>query len=235
MTTLSRLYRKNINGIIITLIFHILVFTGLNVMQLNMRRENKEAEIMIDFPMQQVEQYQANNNRESSDNDGVSDHLRTNIASNKTASHQNKSFNDQYQQELEKAQKLVKEVNEQLTREIPTSEDLKMPEAPKPKTDDFKDKIYTGDSNIEYFLENRFHIKLPVPVYLAEGGGKVKVNIVVDRSGNVLKADPVIEVNLSDQVLSYAKTAALRTKFNPLPDAPAQQNGYLIYNFIPQN
>jgi hypothetical protein len=236
MTTLSRLYKQNINGIIITLIFHVLVFTGLNIMQLNMRKENREAEIMIDFPVQQVDQYfPANNNRGSSDDGGVSDHLRTNVASNKTSSQQNKSFDDQYQQELEKAQKLVKEVNEQLTREIPTIEDLKMPDAPKPKTDDIKDKIYTGDSNIEYFLENRFHIKLPIPVYLAEGGGKVKVNIIVDRLGNVLKADPVIGINLSDQVLSYAKTAALRTKFNPLPDAPVQQNGYLIYNFIPQN
>jgi hypothetical protein len=236
MTTLLGLYKKYINGIIITLIFHILVFASLDALQLNMRKENKEAEIRIDFPMQEPEQNVPDeNNRLSAVNEGGSDHLKTNVASSKTALQKNKSFDDQYQQELEKAQKLVKDVNEQLTKEIPTIEDLKMPEAPKSKSDDIKDKIYTGDSNIEYFLENRFHIKLPIPVYLAEGGGKVKVNIVVDQTGNVISADPVVEANLSDQVLSYAKTAALRTKFNPLPSAPSQQKGYLIYNFIPQN
>lgn len=235
MALFTRLYRKNINGIIITLIFHILVFAGLNVSQFKIKKEYKE-EIIIDFPEQQIEpEVPANNNREPSGNSRFSDQLRTNTASSKTAALQNKSFDDQYQRELEKAQKLVKDVDEQLNKEIPTIEDLKMPDAPKPKTNEIKDKIYTGESNIEYFLENRFHVKLPVPVYLAEGGGKVKVNIVVDRDGIVIKADPVIEANLSEQVLSYAKTAALRTKFNPLPDAPEQQNGYIIYNFIPQN
>jgi hypothetical protein len=236
MTLLSRLYKKNINGIIITLIFHILVFSVLLLSHFKIGEEKMKQDLIIDFPIQPVEQFiPATNNKETSANVGKSDQLRTNIASNRTSVKQNKAFDDQYQEELEKAQKLIKEVSKQLTKEIPTIDDLKMPDAPKANPEKIKDKIYTGESNIEYFLENRFHLKLPIPVYLAEGGGKVKVNIIVDRLGNVLSADPVIEANLSEQVLSYAKTAALRTKFNPLPTAPAQQNGYLLYNFIPQN
>jgi len=235
MALLSRLYKKNINGIIITLIFHILVFSVLLLSHFKVREETIKHDLIIDFPIQPVEQFIPAGNKESEVNVGKSDQLRTNIASNRTSEKQNKSFDNQYQEELEKAQKLIKEVSKQLTKEIPTIDGLKMPNAPKANPEEIKNKIYTGESNIEYFLENRFHIKLPIPVYLAQGGGKVKVNIVVDRQGNVLSADPEIETNLSDQVLSYAKTAALRTKFNPLPTAPVQQNGYLLYHFIPQN
>jgi len=218
------------------LIFHILVFSVLLLSHFKIREETMKQDLIIDFPIQPSEQFvPTKNEKESSANAGKSDQLRTNIASNKTSVKQNKAFDDQYQEELDRAQKLLKEVSKQLTKEIPTIDELKMPDAPKANPEEMKDKIYTGESNIEYFLENRFHLKLPIPVYLAEKGGKVKVNIIVNRLGNVISADPVVEVNLSDQVLSYAKTAALRTKFNPIPTAPAQQNGYILYNFIPQN
>jgi hypothetical protein len=240
MTLLSRLYKKNINGIILTLAFHVLVFAILFISQLKVREEYKEPEIMIDFPVQQAEPIaqsdinKENNKQEFSNGKDYSDRSRTNVASSRSASQKNKSFDDQYQKELEQAQNLLKDVSRQLEKEIPTLDELKMPEASKVKPEEMKDKIYSGESNIEYFLENRFHIRLPIPVYLAEGGGKVKVNIVVDRLGNVLKADPIIEATLSSQILSYAKTAAFRTKFNPDPNAPNQQNGYISYNFIPQ-
>jgi hypothetical protein len=235
MAVLSRLYRKNLNGIIITLIFHILVFASLFLAQFKIKEENKEPEILIDFPIQTLEPVlPINKNQGGAEKKRFSDQLRTNTASSKTALQQNKSFDEQYQKELERAQNLVKEVSEQLQKEIPAIENLKMPDAPKVNPDEMKDKLYSGESNIEYFLENRYHIKLPIPVYLAEGGGKVKVIIIVDRLGNVVKADPALDATLSDQILSYAKTAALRTKFNPNPDSPALQTGYIIYNFIPQ-
>jgi hypothetical protein len=236
MTGLYKFYKENINGIIITLIFHIIVFTSLYISHFNIKEKNVEPEILIDFPTQPVEpKVPENNGQETSVSKGFSGQLRTNTASSRTASLKNESFDDQYQKDLERAQNISKEVREQLKKDIPTIDDLKMPDAPKANPEEMKDKIYSGESNIEYFLENRYHIKLPIPVYLAQGGGKVRVIIVVDRLGNVIKADPVIGMTLSDQILSYAKTAALLSKFNPLPEAPPQQNGYIIYNFIPQN
>jgi len=236
MTFLIRLYKNYIDGIIITLIFHILVFIILFFSQFRIKEKYAEPEIIIDFPEQIFENINpVVNNTDNPDEKSLSYRLKTNIASSKTASQQNKTFDDQYQKELEKAQDLINDVNKQLTREIPTINDLKMPEAAKANPNDIKDQLYSGESNMEYFLENRYHIKLPIPVYLAEGGGKVKVNIIVDRSGIVIKADPVIEISLSTQVLSYAKTAALRTRFNPDSDAPLQQAGYILYNFISQN
>jgi len=218
------------------LIFHILIFSFLLLSHFKTRDRYEKPDLIIDFSVQPIEQTsQSNDKTGSAANVGHSDQLRTNIASNKLSAKPNKSFEDQYDEDIEQAQKLIKEVNNQLTKEIPTIEGLKMPEAPNANPKEIKDKTYTGESNIEYFLQKRYHLKLPVPVYLAEGGGKVRVNIIVDQSGNVIKADPVIESTHTDQILSYAKTAALRTKFNSNPDAPVQQNGYILYNFISQN
>jgi len=236
MTLLSRLYKRNINGIILTLGFHIFVFVFLNLTQLNVKEEYKETEIIIDFGALPIETpVPVNNNETSSNENDYPDQLKTNVASSKLTSQQNKSFDDQYQKDLEQAQKLVKDVSKQLTREIPTVDNLKMPDAPVGNQEEMKDKMYTGESNIEYYIKDRFHVKLPIPVYMAEGGGKVRVNIIVDRSGDVIKAEPVVEPALTTQILSYAKTAALRTKFNSDPNAPAQQNGYILYNFISQD
>lgn len=244
MSRLYHFYKSNINAIIITLIFHIFVFLVLYFTQLGIKNEIKENEIIIDFsqievPENKLPEQEALRSRNSTETmvnkENVSGGLKTNTASNRTSTKQNKSFDDQYEKDIEDAQNLLKDVNRQLKREIPTIDDLKMPDAPGVKPEDLKDKIYTGESNIEYFLENRYHTKLPIPVYLAEAGGKVRVDIVVDRSGNVIKAEPVIQPSLSEQVLSYAKTAALRTKFNMVNNAPEEQKGYIVYHFIPQN
>jgi len=232
MSRLTEFYRNNINGIIVTLLFHIVVFSGLYLSQFRIEKTYKEPELIIDFSEITPKLTQQQNSPENEQaNTGQ---LRTNVASNRSSSEQNNRNDDQLERELEDAQNLLKDVNKQLKREIPTIENLKMPDAPKAKPENAKDKSYTGESNIEYFLENRFHIKLPIPVYLAQGGGKVKVEILVDRLGNVIKAEPIVNPSLSEQVLSYAKTAAMRTKFNESNDAPAQQHGYIIYNFIPQ-
>lgn len=239
MNQFHRLYRDNINGVIITLVVHIFIFTLLYLSQFKIKNEVKETELIIDFsllapvPPEVQKSAELNNDNEASAING-SVMARTNTGSNRASTSKNKNVDEQYERELEAAQNLVKEVSRQLNREIPTIEDLKMPDASPVKPDEMHNKIYSGESNIEYYLEKRFHVKLPIPVYLAEKGGKVKVLIVVDREGQVTKAEPIIEPYLSEQILSYAKTAALRTRFNPDSNAPVQQNGYIVYTFIPQ-
>ena len=101
--------------------------------------------------------------------------------------------------------------------------------------DSIKNIIYTGESNIVYYLENRYHISLPIPVYLAKGGGKIVIEITVDRSGKVIEAKPESGQKVRDeQIINYATTAALRTIFNSDPSAPSAQKGTIHYNFIAQ-
>ncbi len=246
MSSIIGLYKKNINGIIFTLIFHIILFTILLLSEITTKMEVKESEIVIDFSEPIEEKNELPTKQEhTEESKEYSANNTTNTASNKSSTKQNTNVGDvadkDFLQELEQAKSLVKDVSRQLSKEIPTQSDLKMPEEITPERivnekefESYKDNGYTGDSNVEYFLEKRFHRKLPIPVYLAEGGGWVKVNIVVDRSGKVLKAEPVIEPQLSEQILSYAKTAALRTRFNSSDEAPANQAGYIKYHFIAQ-
>ena len=229
-------YQKYRNGIIFTLIFHILFFLVLNIIQFRTKLEFHETELLIDFPGQMITNEVVEN--ELSDNDRVSENnSRTNIASNLAAKNNtNKVFDSDFQNELERAQNLVKDVKRQLSKEIPTVDDLQMPEKTSEGLypDSIMKKLYSGESNVEYYLKNRYHLRLLIPVYLAQFGGNVKVNIVVDRSGNVISAKPEIGSNSNELLLSYAKTAAVRTKFNADNGAELQQKGYIIYHFVAQ-
>jgi len=192
-------------------------------------------ELIIDYPEEFMQQEELKTENENSPF-AQPTQQRTNFAANLASKEANKTFNDEFQKELEKAQNLVKSVSKQLSKEIPTIDNLKMPEETTEgmNPDSIINKLYSGDSNVQYFLENRYHVRLPIPVYLAQYGGKVKVLITVDRLGNTTKAEPVIDSKYNEQLLSFAKTAALRTKFNPSNKAPSAQEGYIIYSFIAQ-
>jgi hypothetical protein len=72
-------------------------------------------------------------------------------------------------------------------------------------------------------------------VYLAKSGGLVTVDIQVDRSGKVIKADARPVKNIADPMLiEYAVQAAERTLFNRDPKAPAVQRGNIVYKFVAQ-
>jgi hypothetical protein len=101
--------------------------------------------------------------------------------------------------------------------------------------DSIKNIIYVGESNIVYYLKNRYHLSLPIPVYLSQGGGKVIVDIVVNQQGRVVEAIPQKNKNIrEEQTFLYAKAAALRTVFNSDPTAPKSQKGSIHYTFIAQ-
>lgn len=234
MNRIKAIYHKYRNGIIFTLAFHILVFVVLNISQFRKKVTFHEPEIVIDFPEPVVEEVQKP--EEKTNNEQGERNNRTNVASNRAAEKRNKIFDKEYLEELAKAQELVKNVSKQLSKDIPTIDDLKMPveKSEGIDPDSIMKKLYAGDSNVEYFLKDRYHIELPIPVYLSQYGGTVKVNIVVNNNGNVVSAKIPDGQTSNEQLLSYAKTAALRTQFNPANQANAIQNGYIIYHFIAQ-
>jgi TonB family protein len=74
---------------------------------------------------------------------------------------------------------------------------------------------------------------LPRPIYPGNEQGKVVVEIFVDRNGNVVKANAGIKGTtiLNKAYLDAATNAALKTKFDPKPDAPELQRGTITYRF----
>jgi hypothetical protein len=240
MSKIYNIYRRNINGVIFTLLFHILLLLVLIVSQFRIKREFVESEMIIDFgelveeekPIAEEEQQQDEQLTQQSTS--APSNQTTNTASNRSKSNSDKFFDQEYYNELERAKELAQNVRGQLSKEIPTLDNLKMPEKSQELNETGEPSTFSGDSNVEYVLENRYHTKLPIPVYLAQKGGRVVVQITVDRKGNVVSAAIANTEGIDDMILSYAKTAALRTKFNADSKAPNPQKGTITYRFIRQ-
>ncbi len=245
MKKLLRIYRRNIYGIIGTLLFHILLFSAFLLADIHIKGNVIEEEIVIEFPdilpeKEEINESEVQNTDNSNEN--VSSENQTNVASNRLATQNitkstNQFFDDDYLKEVEAAKKLVSDVNNQLSKKIVDISEIKMPvettEGINP--DSIKNKNYTGESNIVYYLENRYHLSLPIPVYLTQSGGKVIVDITVNRQGFVTDAIPRMDKKYKDELIYiYAKTAALRTVFNADNNAPEAQKGTIQYTFVPQ-
>ena len=231
-----------------TLVFHILVVLVFLLADVDMKGSVKEEALIIEFPdiLPELEEMLEQQEKESSDElatDNPESITRTNAASNQLASTNNVTtsaeefFDDEYMKEVEAAKQLASDVSNQLSKEIVDINDIKMPvettEGMEP--DSIKNVIYAGESNIVYYLENRYHHSLPIPIYLSQGGGKVIVDIVVNQQGRVVGATPRKNRNIRDeQIFLYAKVAAQRTIFNLDSNAPSPQKGTIHYTFIAQ-
>lgn len=86
---------------------------------------------------------------------------------------------------------------------------------------------------VGYSLAGRKAVSKPAPKNNCNQAGKVVVRVLVDRNGNVVKAEPGVKgtTNNSGCLLNIAKTAALNTKWESKPSAPNEQEGTIVYNF----
>lgn len=244
---IGELYRRNVYGVIGTLVFHILLFSAFLLADVNMKGNPKEEEILIEFPAEMlepeiVEPETPEEENSNQPNTEQTTNTRTNVASNQSATENTTTstdefFDDDYLKEVEAAKQLVSNVNKNLAKETVDLSDIEMPVETTEgmDRDSIKNVIYAGESNIVYFLENRYHLRLPVPVYLSQGGGTVIVDIVVNRQGKVLEAEPRDDQSIRDkQLFAYAKEAASRTVFNSDNSAPVRQKGTIQYTFVAQ-
>lgn len=246
MGKVYNIYRSNIYGVITTLCFHIIVLIVLLTLNLKYDKKYIEDVILLDFKnevpkIQDAEKEQQRTNASGSQQMPGSNLLSSNRAvneANRLGSRTNDPFFDKaYNNEVAAAKKLVSDVNKNLAKKIPEIGDIRMPENnTQGKTrEEVKQLNFKGKSNIHYSLENRFHVRLPIPVYLAEGGGEVIVDIVVGRDGRVLEANPRQNSQIADlTVLAYAKQAAEKTWFNEDASATEKQKGTITYRFVAQ-
>jgi len=243
MLNFKELYKKNMYGVMGTLIFHILLVTGFLIQELNFSiRTEKEETVLMDFilppektTIPEPEEIQGDKTSSEQTNK-YSQNAGSNRAVN-DAMKKDKFFDASYQHDIEEAQKMVDNVNKQLSKKAPPTKKYAMPEAitEGQNPDSIKNTIYSGKSNIHYFLENRFLVRLPTPVFLAKGGGLITVDIQVNRAGEVIRAEAKPSGNISDPMLpEYATQAAESTVFNTDPKAPAVQRGTITYRFVAQ-
>jgi hypothetical protein len=243
MLNIKELYRKNAYGVMGTLIFHILLVTGFLIQELNFSiKTEKEETILLDFilPPEKTELPEPEKTKGDKTNADQTSKYDRSMGSNRAvndAMKKDKFFDASYRHDIEEAQKMVDNVNKQLSKKAPPTKKFAMPEAVTEgqNPDSIKNTIYSGKSNIHYFLENRFHVRLPIPVFLAKGGGLITVDIQVNRAGEVIKAEARPSGNISDPMLPvYATQAAERTVFNSDSKAPTVQRGTITYRFVAQ-
>jgi hypothetical protein len=245
MEKLYRLYRDNINGIIATLVIHLVVCVSLLFAQLRNNWLVPEQALFLDLTSEIVKAPESDRSnfgdqsltRNASQKGGPSSNRAVNLddLSGKTSG--DPFFDKEYAKEVTAAKQLENEVNKNLAKKIPVIGDIPMPVASNEgmTREEAKRSTFKGKSNIKYLVGNRYHLQLPIPVYLAQGGGEIVVDIVVDRNGEVVSAMPRGGDNLNDQtILAYAKQAAEKTVFNPDPVAPEKQKGTITYLFVAQ-
>lgn len=240
MTSIRELYHRYIYGLMGTLIFHILLFSGFLIAEIDFNGEIKEEAIIIDFASIKELKPEKPEIEKRQDQNAPSTQNEKSVTSNRAvndAQKNDKFFDKEYLKDVQEARKLVNDVNRQLSKKVVDKGDFDMPEITTEGVDpdSIKNMIYSGKSNIHYFLENRYHLSLRNPVYLARGGGKITVDISVDRNGKVLSAVPRNDSEISDPMLpEYAQNAALRSVFNADRSAPKVQNGTITYTFVAQ-
>jgi hypothetical protein len=229
-----------------TLVFHILLFLTFLLADVDIKGNVKEEPIIVEFPdilpEPEIPEEESSEKAEQTDPVPVETNRQSNVASNQTASENTTTstdefFDNDYMKEVEAARQLRSSVSNNLSKEVTNISDIEMPVETTEgmDRDSIKNVIYAGESNIKYYLGNRYHVSLPVPVYLAQGGGTVIVAIKVDRSGRVISAQARENKSIRDkQVFLYAQEAASRTVFNSDPDAPSPEEGTIHYTFVAQ-
>ena len=91
----------------------------------------------------------------------------------------------------------------------------------------------SGIGNRNYQLGNRKALNMPQPDYFCQEQGIVVVQVIVDRNGKVISANPGVKgtTNTAKCLLDQAKIAAMNTKWQSDNAAPDKQTGKIIYNF----
>lgn len=90
-----------------------------------------------------------------------------------------------------------------------------------------------GGGNGNYNLGGRKALSRPKPDYICNEEGLVIVRIEVDINGEVIKATPGVKgsTNTASCLLTQAKAAAEKTRWEPDSKAPSKQVGTIKYRF----
>jgi hypothetical protein len=242
---IRHIINENLIGILATLIFHMVLVVIFLVLKITSVENLMDNIITIDFEDQKIEEMipEPLRARDIEFDQYIADYLeseRSNIPVNLARNLDEQISTDRFVDDLTEEMSLNRSEEmlrlQEKLKELQEMESADNIIAEENSTDDKKPVVFSGKTNIFYSLENRYHLRLPVPVYKCEGFGIVEVQIFVDQKGFVVNAmipnlgDSMNEICLAEA----AKAAAMNTRFNSDFDAPLRQQGTIIYHFQPQ-
>ena len=230
-------------GIYLTVILHLLVLIGFLLYQINSLVQ-KESTFVLDFTKQEEREEKAEKEKRREELSAELENLIAGIQQQSRnvavdISERERHLKDDRNRNPEQVYDEAKSLQERLdaarkaVREQQGEEEM----VPADRIDQKKTQTeaYTGPSVLEYRLDGRKAMHLPIPAYKCLGGGDVTVAIEVDRKGLVVEALIVADFSSMDHCLQeFAIRAARQSRFTSSTNAPPRQSGEIVYRFIPQ-
>lgn len=241
-------FRRNINGILGTILFHLVVVVVCLVFKINtlnkpaesyiiidpqeMLDENEEAESSDDEPTMtdsEIAEYMQNLGNTGSNYSGSNSYERSSSsmsAAEMQAKYEEAFLREKYGADYENA---VNSTYEDFIDEAR----LQQHEAKEQK----RNVVKAGPALVYVELDNsqREVSYLKVPVFTCEGSGVVEIRIAISSSGRVTTAD-VIKSELTsdaDCLVAAAKNAAMRSSFSNI-SGNRVEGGKITYTFVKQ-
>lgn len=247
---MKRWFTQNIQGILGTTIFHLIILILFLIIKIQSFKETREQRIILDFSEleQEVKRVAEEKLKLTLAETAYLDRLLTqqlgasnqasNIAEKIEQEISTKNYVNQVEQELDQARseewrKQQEEIQKKLNQQDFVPEDIQ-------QNKESETGNYEGITNISYeFLEppvNRYKTYLPVPVYKCQGEGTVQVDITVDQTGRVLSSSAYVQQNFPDKdcMIEIAQKYARLTRFVGNISAPKVQKARIVYRFIRQ-
>jgi ribosomal protein L29 len=236
--------RENINGILGTVIFHLIIVVMIMLTRLSSVTRDPEHSMLIDFEtniseelFRELTESLMDRSFENPESGQVRRNIAVNISEERPVSDE---FRDMSQEQLSELEKRVEEIlNNAANGNMPVSEQREIDIQAPPEViqqDETKDEPYSGPTTITYNLPGRTHLRMPVPVYKCPDGGIVEVMIAVNQQGRVIRAD--VQSNPSNFnercIIEMGIEAAMGSRFNEKTDAPPVQSGTITFYFQKQ-
>ncbi len=234
-----RLKPRQYWAIIITLLFHTIVFWFLFFVEV---QKNKKEEYKVELNPQKDKELEEK--KKQLIEEKATKELQE-LLSNKAAKRAvaNESFSENYTDN-------TKELQEDFDKQKEVFKQLKQKPKKRPKSIVNKGKeevenidsikrtqtvFYVGNSRVEYFLAKRYRVHLTIPVYKCEGAGIVEVAIIVNAQGQVINAEVMEQRShlasdcMKEAALQAALTSSFSKKLGYIP-----QKGRIVYQFAKQ-
>ncbi len=234
-----RISREDRAGIYITVIVHLVALIILMGIQLGATLK-KENSFVLDFTKaEQIEKLQKELELKQAINERLNEMLAggyepvRNIAVDRSMLKDDRHSAEDARDLYEEAERLKQDL--QRPAEVPAENEIVAATEPSVKKEKKEEARYSGPSVLSWELEGRKASRLPIPAYRCIGAGEVRVNIIVDKQGNVTGAKVDEGSSSPDGCLrSFAIRAARMSKFSASATAPDRQAGYIIYQFVAQ-
>ncbi len=234
--------QENAAGILGTIAFHMVLILIFLIIKISAERSLMDNMILVDFDEEMPEEPIETAAPDPEFEERLTRYLeepRSNVPVNLARQIDQEISTEKYVEELEEDLNAEKpgdwqEMQERL-RELEEMDREELMMEGEDSTQAITDP-YQGPTNIYYELENRYHLRLPVPVYRCPGAGLIEVKIAVDQRGRVLQAETEKPGDTANEIClaEAAVNAALKTWFNADYNAPVRQVGTITYHFIAQ-